>query len=650
VTGWIRRPPLAAAGFAVIVVGLSLLGLRRVGALEPLELATYDWYMRLRLFEPAPDPRLMLVSITEQDIGRYGWPLSDGVLAQALELLVRDRPRAVGLDIYRDVRVSPGSDRLDRVLTSDRRIVAVMKFGDGQSTGVAPPGVLKSTDQVGFNDILVDPGGTVRRGLLFLDDGATTTYSFALRLALLYLRPAGIIPQPDANDPGQLRLGRTTIRPLGPNDGPYVDADARGYQFLLDFKGGRTLLPSVSLTDLLAGRIEPQMVRDNIVLVGVGAESVKDDFYTPYSRGLRAGQQMAGVAVHAHIVSQLLRMAMDGAKPTETAAGWQEVSWILLWSAVGGLVGLGVRSPWRFSLAAGGGLVGLGLLDFLAFGRGWWLPLVPPAMGWLASAALVTAYVSSLERKQRAALMQLFSRHVSKEVAATIWQQRDQFLDGRRPRSQQLVVTALFTDLTGFTTVSEKLPPEALMEWLNEYMDAMARQVSTQGGVIRQYAGDSIVVVFGVPIARRTDAEIAQDATKAVTCALAMERTLLELNHRWQADHRPTTGMRIGIFTGPVVAGSLGSAERSEYVVVGDTVNTASRLESFDKDLFPPDPMTRPCRILIGETTRRYLGEQFETEPVGQVSLKGKERTVAIYRVLGRARSRADAVGQGGPR
>ncbi len=99
-------------------------------------------------------------------------------------------------------------------------------------------------------------------------------------------------------------------------------------------------------------------------------------------------------------------------------------------------------------------------------------------------------------------LMQLFSRHVSKEVAETIWLQREQFLDGGRPRPQRLVVTALFTDLTGFTTVSEKHPPEVLMEWLNEYMDAMARQVSRHGGVIRQYAGDSVVALFGVPVPR----------------------------------------------------------------------------------------------------------------------------------------------------
>ncbi len=630
------RFALGVTAFIILLVGLGILGLRSLGILESLELAAYDLSLRLRPFDPAPDSRIVLIPITERDIHEQGaWPLSDGTLARAVERLARDRPRAIGVDIYRDVPVPPGSGTLNPMLSSDRRVVWVMKFGHGLADGVPPPAALRNTDQVGFNDILVDSGGAVRRGLLFLDDGVTTVYSFALRLALLYLQAEGVRPLPDPNDPRQLRLGRTTIRALEPNDGAYVRADARGYQFLLDFHGWRRPFAAISLTRLLAGTIEPEAVKDKVVLIGVTAESVKDEFYTPYSRGLQADQHVAGVIIHAHIVSQLLRAALEGAAPMATPTKWQEVMWTLLWSGMGGVLGLRVRSPWRFSLAAGGGLMGLGLFDFLAFGKGWWLPLVPPALAWVTSAAVVTAYVSYRETVDRATLMQLFSRHVSKEVAETIWRDRDQFLDGERPRPQRVTATVFFTDLTGFTTVAEQHAPEVLMDWLNEYMDAMAQQISQHGGVIRQYAGDSIVVIFGVPVARRSDAEIRQDAVNAVNCALAMQATLRELNRRWRAQHRPTTGMRIGMFTGPVVAGILGSAARSEYVVVGDTVNTASRLESFDKAIFPPDPVNNPCRILIGDTTRGCLGDQFLTERVGDVSLKGKEHPVGIYRVIG---------------
>ncbi len=644
------RSPLAATGLVVLLVGGGVLGLRSLGTLESFELAAYDWYMRLRPFEPGQDSRILLVTVTEADIQEQkGWPLSDAVVAKTLGALARYGPRAIGLDMYRDLPVPPGGDRLKRAL-ADPRVVVVTKFAEGSSAGVPPPAVLKGTEQVGFNDIVVDPGGTIRRGLLFLDDGETVLHAFALRLALLYLRPEGVTPQPDPGDPRLVRLGRTTIRPLEPNDGPYVETDARGYQFLLDFKGGRAPFRSVTLTELLSGTIDPAVIKDKIVLIGITADSVKDFFHTPFSRGLQANQQTPGVAIHAQIASQLLRMALGEASPMATTSEWQEVLWILLWGGMGGLIGLRLRSPWRFSLAGGGGVLALGLVDFAAFLGHWWLPLVPPALAYLVSAAVVTAYMSYQEMAQRAVLMKLFSRHVSKEVAETIWHQREQFLDGGRPRPQRLIATALFTDLTGFTTVSEKFSPEQLMEWLNEYMDAMAQEVSRHGGVIRQYAGDSIVVLFGVPVARQGHEELCRDAANAVNCALAMQAALLDLNRRWRAAGTPVTGMRVGIFTGPVVAGTLGSAERSEYVTVGDTMNTASRLESFNKEIFPPDPDTHPCRILIGEPTLGYLGGQFETEWVGDVNLKGKEHPVGIYRVLGRIGARPEALSQGGRR
>ena len=175
------------------------------------------------------------------------------------------------------------------------------------------------------------------------------------------------------------------------------------------------------------------------------------------------------------------------------------------------------------------------------------------------------------------------------------------------------------------------------MDWLNECMEPMAKQVSAHGGVVEQYTGDAIVAVFGVPIARKDEEEISQDAINAVNCALAMETTLRDLNRQWLARIGLTTAMRIGIYTGPMVAGSLGSSERLEYVVIGDAVNVASRLESFDKELFPLNLADRPCRILTGEATLCRLGEQFHTERVGEVSLKGKEEKIRVYRVVSRA-------------
>jgi adenylate cyclase len=172
----------------------------------------------------------------------------------------------------------------------------------------------------------------------------------------------------------------------------------------------------------------------------------------------------------------------------------------------------------------------------------------------------------------------------------------------------------------------------------------MAQQVIEHGGVIDKYIGDSIMAIFGVPLPRKTEAEISQDAVNAVECALAMERSLIELNSRWREQHLPTVGMRIGIFTGPLVAGSLGGVQRLEYTVIGDTVNTASRLEGFEKDFFALDCLNSPCRIIIGEATLRRLGPQFETQRIGEVSLKGKDQKMTVYCVIAQVDHRPNSV------
>ncbi len=506
----LSRSPVAVTLLLIFVIALGVIGVRRLGVLEGLELAVYDWCIRLRPDAARTESRIVLINVTEDDIRKQGrWPLTDETLAETLEILTRYQPRAIAVDIYRDIPVPPGHDRLNKILTGNPRIIATTKLSDDPASVIPPPPVLKNTDQIGFNDIPVDPDGIVRRGLLIMDHGEKTLYSFSLRQALLYLKPEGITPQPDAANPEYLRLGKATLRPFESSDGSYVNADSRGYQILLDFKGLRSPIQSFSLTKLLSGEIEPAAIKDKVVLVGVNTESVKDSFYTPQSRGLQA-EPISGAALHGQIVSQLLRFALDGDQQISILSDRQEGIWTLLWGIMGGALGFSVRSPWRFSLLGAVGLFILSSVAYFGFLNGWWIPLVPPAMTWLVSAALVTAYLSNHEKKERAVLMQLFSRHVSPEVADAVWQQREQFMDGGRPRSQKFMATVLFTDLKGFTSVSEKMDPQALLDWLNTYMEAMAQLVMAHGGVIDNYIGDSIKADFGVPLPRTTEAAIAQ--------------------------------------------------------------------------------------------------------------------------------------------
>jgi adenylate cyclase len=628
----------AVSILAGVLVALSVLGIRSTAILEPLELTVYDWLIQSQRGSEEADPRIVLITVTEQDILRQGrWPITDAILAEALTRLVQFQPRAIGLDIYRDIPVDPGHADLNRVLVEHPQIITVTKLGGGKVASIPPPPVLAGTEQVAFNDILIDSDGIVRRGLLFQEVGDQTAYGFALRLALLFLAEEGIGPQPDPENPEQLRLGSTTLRRFGPNDGGYVRADAGGYQVLVDFYRGHSQPISFSLTALLTGQVNSDAIRNKIVLFGVTAESVPDLFHTPLSSGNDTGRMIPGVAVHAHIISQFLGAGLEGRRPIATPSESQEWLWVILWGVLGAGLGSWTRSPWRLVLGAMGGLFFLGSMVVVAFAQGWWVPLVPPSLAWFLSLSIVTASVLSRERKERALLMHLFSKHVSGEVAEAVWRQREQFLQDGRPRSQQLVATVFFSDFKGYTAASEKMTPEALMDWVNAYLDVMAGLVIKHRGVIDDYAGDAIKANFGVPLPRITEAEIAQDAVHAVTCALAMEQEMHRLNMRHEQAGLATIGMRIGIHTGLVVAGSVGTSERLKYTTVGDAVNTAARLESLDRDIVQETPGRRLCRILIDESTKRYLGDRFLLDQIGEVSVKGKEQTLMVYRVIGHA-------------
>ena len=281
-----------------------------------------------------------------------------------------------------------------------------------------------------------------------------------------------------------------------------------------------------------------------------------------------------------------------------------------------------------------GATVLLVLLSYLVFTRGIWLPLVPAVIGWVLAAALMTTYLSSYENAQRRAVMDLFSRQVSEEVAREIWEQRDHFMEGGRLAAREVVCSILFSDLENFTPVSEKLGPGRLMDWLNSYMDIMAGLVMEHGGIVDDYFGDAIMADFGVPLVRTTEAEYARDARNAVDCALAMRAALARLNDSNTEQGLPSVRMRVGIATGEMVVGFLGTSQRMKYTTIGDTVNTAARLESYGKELPPMEPVEGSCRILVAESTAQRLGDAYRVEFVGPLALKGKTEAVNVYKVL----------------
>ncbi len=613
---------------------MAVAGLRLLGGLQAMELAVQDLYVGARPDEGWREDRVVVVLIDDEDIRHVGqWPLTDDTLARAIGNLEAANPRAIGFDLYRDLPVAPGTDRFTRLLAANDHVFFVMKFGGRDTARVSAPPALATTERVGFADLLVDPGGFVRRGLLFLDDGETTAYSFAWRLALPYLAAQGVAPAPGHPNPDHVRLGTTTLRPMETDDGPYVRADAGGYQFPLDFKGGEKPFRIFSLTDVLEQRIPADALRGRIVLVGASADSVKDFFLTPFNHRQSNSPSTPGVVVHAHAVSQLLRAGLDGEQPLRFLPTLSGYLAMLLWSLVAVATALRVRVLGIFAALAV--VEALALLggSYAAFLAGWWIPVVPLALVGLASAGLSIAYLSSLERDERRYLMDIFSRQVSPDVAEEMWRSRDQFLQSGRLEPRLLTATILFTDLHNFTPVAERLSPPELMDWLNLYMDRMAGLVMQHGGVVDDYFGDAIKANFGVPIARADEAAIDEDARHAVRCALAMGVALEAMNRDWEAAGLPRISMRVGIATGMVVAGCLGSTQRMKFTTLGDIVNTAARLETYGKDDPKVTAVDSISRLLISEETARRIGPAFVTQAVGALKLKGKEVMVPVYRV-----------------
>jgi adenylate cyclase len=616
----------AAIGFAVFAL---IAGARLAGWLEALELAAYDAGIRA-VAQPADEPRIAIVEETEDDLRRWGFPMTDALLARLLAKIGDAGPVVIGVDKYRDIPVPPGEAELERLLANETRIVWITKFGGGKDQDILAPKALRGTDRVGFNDLVDDPGGIVRRGLLFLDDGKRQMSSFALLLALRYLDTKGLRLGASPRNQQWVRLGETDLAPFEASDGGYARGDSGGYQFLLDFVHAPRKFTAYSVTQVLEGKLPPDALRGRIVMIGATAVSLRDYFYTPFSPGLGAEQRITGIELQAMVTSQILRMALGGGALVRVLPDGVEYALLALLAIAGALLGYRGHSTGRFVLIAGGGLVAATGAGLALLAANWWVPNVPHAAAFVAAAAIAASYRSVREKRDRGVLMQLFSRHVSKSVAEDLWLQREAFMDGGRARPQQLTATVLFTDIRGFTTVSERMSAPELVEWLNDYMQRMAAVVIANGGVIDKYIGDAIMAVFGVPLARHSQAEIAADALSAVRCAWQMGEALEALNREFVARNLPPVGMRVGIFTGPLVAGSIGSSERLEYTVIGDTVNTASRLESYKIE-----GDASPCRILIGDPTLKLVADAVSVERVGAIALKGKEQAVTAYRVTG---------------
>ncbi len=406
-----RRPVptrhiFSKALLASVVITSLVVGVRQLGMLQSLELQAFDHLNQLRPIE-GPDPRLLVVSVTEADIQAQNQEmgqgsLSDYSLLRLLLKLEKYQPRAIGLDIYRPLAVQPNYPDLKTDLRQNNSLVAVCKVSDPDTDelGVAsPPEIPK--ERLGFSDVIADnDNNTVRRQILHLTPPLTsrcsTKYAFSLQLALRYLDTKGIKTEVTE---GNLKLGNVVLRRLQSHTGGYKNIDDRGYQLLLNYRPFRSLediAPQVTLQDILNDRISPDLVKElknRIVIIGVTAPSASDYWFTPYNAGQQPFQkQIPGVFLQAQMVSQIISAVLDKRPLLWVWHGWSEVLWIWGWAIVGGFFALRLRSLLYLTIAIALALGTLSSMCFLILLNGGWIPLVPSALVLVITASSVAVY------------------------------------------------------------------------------------------------------------------------------------------------------------------------------------------------------------------------------------------------------------------
>lgn len=385
-----------------VAVAATLIGVRQIGLLQPLELSLFDQMTRLQP-DRGPDDRLLVVGVTENDIQTYGYPLNDQTVVQLLKMLEQSEPTAIGLDIIRDVPQEPGRAELLKYFQQTELTLGVCHIHDDTTPGFPPPPGLPDS-AIGFANLPIDPGGIVRRAALtivppksteaaanaaaanaanFCNTSEDALPSLGLLLALQYLDKKGIKPDESAS---QLKLGDTEFRQIDPDAGGYRHADTGGYQILLDYRSAQNVARQVSLTDVLTGKLDPNWVKQHLVLIGYTARSVKDELQTPYSTGDGQRQPMPGVLIHAQIASQILSSVLDRRPQIWYWSDGIEMLWIVGWAVAGGLLTWRLRHPLGLGVAVVVGVTGLFGLSWALFSQAGWIPLAPAALAFVLAA------------------------------------------------------------------------------------------------------------------------------------------------------------------------------------------------------------------------------------------------------------------------
>ncbi|MEH1971551.1 CHASE2 domain-containing protein [Nostoc sp.] len=374
-----------------IAVTALVWGVRELKWLQPWELRVYDQMLRSRPAE-VPDRRILLVKITDEDLKKEKWTLSDRTINQLLKKIESYQPRIVGLYLFQ-----PEHKNLAANLQNKDNIISTCLFSSlGRDEMPPPPNF--PIDNVGFSDVVADNENDqiLRRSLLFAkstDKKCTTSFAFGALIAINYLEKQGI--EYHFTNKGDFQLGKTLFPRLQANSGGYQHLDADGYQILLNYRHPNSLADQVSLTDVLSDRVNPSLFKDRLVIIGTTSANIPPGgFYTLYSALPDQPARIPALFIHAQIASQLISTVLDGRPLIWYWPNWVELIWVWGWSLVGGIIAWRIHNLFFQALANGIAMFVLSVFCVALFLQGAWIPIVPPTLVLIFANISVMVYVS----------------------------------------------------------------------------------------------------------------------------------------------------------------------------------------------------------------------------------------------------------------
>ncbi len=603
-----RRARVLQLWGAGIAASVLVTALSSMGYLEALQARSVDLLLRLQGQRFAPE--VVLVAIDEEAFDSLGrrQPLPRDYLARVVRGLQRAGASVVGIDLALS---TPTNDADDGALAR-----AILDFSDAAGSRVvlvdAPPpksGPLSDPTFLGAvlrgaAEVPQDGDGVIRRVALLVpraDAPPEPVLPLSVVARLAGLSRSGL----EASLQGRGGLSPVPVWRAGSGwtliEKPALSAQPEELWRInyVGPSGSFLTIPSnvvATLADPAVELAHDNPFRGHIVLVGGTYRESRDFYPTPHG-------SVAGVEIHANVVHMLVTGSYIRPSGWLTSLGFQ-IAIVLLAGVV-----MAMLRPLAGTILCLVGAVVLGVpASFMAFQRsGYWVDFLLPA--------IVTSVLGLVaEGLARRRFRDSFGRYVSREIAAQV------LAEAPSLRGERRGVSILFSDLRGFTTLSETMPAEEVAARLTEYFEAMTSAIFAHRGMVNDFVGDGIVAIFGAPLADD------EHAWHAVLSADAMQRALDDLNRRWGAAGLTTLRMGIGIHTGQVFVGNVGGAARVKYTVVGDPVNLASRVEGLNKDL--------GTTILITEETRGIVGDRIEAKDRGLMAVKGRSQPVHVHELL----------------